>query len=125
VGVYLARNDRRVYEVEARISWDARSDLAQLDFSTDLPGWEGTGSPEAVMLGRRFARKAADEGLVPSYWVLFTEAIQADPELHRRLCPAAGVYYQGRVPAWATPPDSLSLPVQDLREIGLSVRSAL
>lgn len=125
VGLYLQREDRRVYEIEARINWSSHSDLAALEFSADLPGWEGTGSPEAMILGRRFARVAADEGLEPRYWVRFIAAIRAKPEVHAQLCPDVGVLFQGYVPDWAKSPETRSLPVQDLREIGLSVRSAL
>ena len=125
VGLYLERRGHRVYEVEARISWSAHSDLAELEFSTDLPGWENTGSPEVIILGRRFAAVANKEGLSPRCWVLFTAAIRGDPELHRRLCPEVGVVFGSRVPDWAKAPVTRSLPLQDLREIGLSERSTL
>lgn len=125
VGLYLERNGHRVYEIEARINWSTHSDVAELEFSTDLPGWKDSGSPEALILGARFAAVAGEEGLVPHYWVLFTSAIRADPALHRRLCPEVGVDYGSSVPSWATAPRTRSLPLQDLREIGLSERSTL
>lgn len=125
VGLYLERNDKRVYEVEARISWSNQSDVAELQFSTDLPGWEGVGSPEALILGARFAGVADREGLSPHYWVSFTAAIHLDPALHERLCPEVGVVYGSTVPDWKAAPTTRSLPLQDLREIGLSERSAL
>lgn len=125
VGLYLERNGQRVYEVEARISWPARSDIAELEFSADLPGWENTGSPEAVILGRRFARVASDQGLTARYWVLFTAAIVRDPGRHRQLCPEVGVVFDSRVPDWSETPRTTSLPLQDLHEIGLSERSTL
>jgi len=125
VGLYLERNGRRVYEIEARINWSAHSDLAELEFSTDLPGWEGTGSPEAIILGARFAAVAKREGLTPHYWVRFTAAIRADPALHRNLCQEVGVDYGSSVPDWAATPTTRSLPLQDLREVGLSERSTL
>ena len=125
VGLYLRRDGRRVYEVEARINWASHSDAAELDFSTDLPGWEGSGSPEAIILGSRFAAVAAREGLIPHYWVLFNSAIRADPALHQQLCPEVGVDYGSSVPDWAKAPTKRSLPMQDLREIGLAERSTL
>ncbi|MCT7658048.1 hypothetical protein [Mycobacterium deserti] len=125
VGLYLERNGGRVYEVEARIKWSAHLEMAELEFSTDLPGWEGKGSPEALILGRRFAGVADRETLAPYYWVLFTSAIRADPARHQRLCPLVGVSYASSVPDWAKSPTIHSLPMQDLREVGLSERSAL
>jgi hypothetical protein len=125
VGLYLERNGKRVYEIEARINWSTHSDVAELEFSTDLPGWEGSGSPEAIILGARFAAVAKREGLAPSYWVLFTAAIRADSALHRRLCPEAGVDYGSSVPDWKGTPTTRSLSLQDLREMGLSERSTL
>jgi hypothetical protein len=125
VGLYLVRNGRRVYEIEARISWTAYSDGPYVDFSSDLPGWEGTGSPEAIILGQRFAAVATREGLAPHYWVRFTSAIWADSALHASLCPKVGVTHGSSVPEWAKTPTTRSLPLQDLREIGASERSAL
>jgi hypothetical protein len=125
VGLYLERNGHRVYEVEARINWSTDSDVAQLDFSTDLPGWDGASSPEAIILGSRFAAVAEREGLAASYWVLFTATVRANPALHQQLCPEVGVSYGDSVPGWAATPTTRSLPLQDLREIGLSERSAL
>ncbi len=125
VGLYLERNGHRVYEIEARINWSAHSDVAELEFSTDLPGWEGAGSPEALVLGTRFAAVAQDESLTPHYWVLFTSAIRADPDRHRSLCPKVGVVFQSTVPSWAATPTTRSLWLQDLREIGVSERSTL
>jgi hypothetical protein len=55
VGVYLMRDNYRVYEISARICWAGDSDNAQLEFSTDLPGWDEKASPEIAVLGRRFA----------------------------------------------------------------------
>lgn len=125
VGLYLERNGHRVYEVEARINWSIHSDVAGLEFSTDLPGWEGAGSPEAIILGSRFAAVADREGLTAHYWVLFASTIRANPALHQRLCPEVGVSYASSVPSWAATPTTRSLPLQDLREIGLSERSML
>lgn len=125
VGLYLERNGHRVYEVEARINWSAYSDVADLEFSSDLPGWEGAGSPEAVILGTRFAAVAEREGLAAHYWVQFTSTIAANPALHQRLCSQVGVSYGSSVPSWAATPTTRSLPLQDLREIGLSERSTL
>jgi hypothetical protein len=125
VGLFLERNERRVYEIEAEISWSTHSDLAELEFSTDLPGWDNNGSPEAIILGSRFAATAEKEGLAPRYWVRFTAAIRNNPQEHRRLCPEVGVVFGGSVPDWAETPRTHSMPLQDLREISLSVRSAL
>ena len=125
VGLYLARNGHRVYEVEARINWSAHSDLAGLEFSSDLPGWDGSGSPEAIILGSRFAAIAARESLAAHFWVLFNSTIRANPALHQRLCPEVGVSYGSSVPSWGATPTTRSLPLQDLREIGLSERSTL
>jgi hypothetical protein len=125
VGLWLERDGHMVYEIEARIRWSALSDSADVEFSTDLPGWEGTGSPEAIILGSRFAAKAAKHGLSPRYWARFTPQIYADPALRQRLCPLVGVDYGRGVPGWATTPTTRSLPLQDLREIGASERSAL
>jgi hypothetical protein len=125
VGLYLERNGNRVYEVEARIQWSDHSDQAELEFSTELPGWEGTGSPEAIILGRRFAAVAEREGLSRTYWVLFTPAIHGNPAEHQRLCPLVGVSYGSRVAEWARTPTTRSLPLQDLAEMGMSERSTL
>lgn len=125
VGLYLCRGGNRVYEVEARINWSAHSDSASLDFSTDLPGWEGTASPEAAILGARFAARAQTEGLEPHYWVRFTAAITSDPARHSQLCPKVGVSYGSHPPAWAKSPTEITLRLQDLGEIGLAERSAL
>lgn len=125
VGLFLERNDRRVYEMEAKISWSTQSDLAELEFSTDLPGWENNGSPEVIILGSRFAAIAEKEGLNSRYWVRFTAAIRSNPQEHRRLCPEVGVVFGGSVPDWADTPRAHSMPLQDLREISLSVRSTL
>lgn len=125
VGLYLSRDGNRVYEVEARINWSAYSDVASLEFSTDLPGWESNASPEAMILGARFAARAKTEGLEPRYWVRFTTAITRDPVLHSQLCPKVGVSYGSHPPAWATSPSETTLRLQDLGEIGLAERSAL
>ncbi|HMJ35407.1 MAG TPA: hypothetical protein VK501_15975 [Baekduia sp.] len=124
VGLYLVRDGLRVYEVEARINWSAHSDLAELEFASDLPGWEDNGSPEAIVLGRRFAGVAAKKGLSPRYWVRFNSEILADPARHGELCPQVGVIFEGRVETWSKEPTTRSLPLQDLREIGTSERSA-
>lgn len=125
VALYLQRSADRVYEIEARISWSAHSDLAELEFSTDLPGWEGTGSPEAVILGRRFAAVAARHGLRPTYWVRFTANIRRDAARYASLCPLVGVTYGSRAPDWNRTPTTRSLPLQDLGEIDVSERSTL
>lgn len=125
VGLYLSRNDRRVYEVEARINWAEHSEYASLDFSTDLPGWEGTTSPEAAILGTRIAARARAEGLTPHYWVRFTAAIRTNPARHRELCPEVGVSYASHPPDWARAPAETSLKMQDLGEVGLAERSTL
>lgn len=125
VGLYLKRGGDRVYEVEARINWSAHSDNASLDFSTDLPGWEGTASPEAAILGARFAARAQAESLEPHYWVKFTPAITSDPARYSQLCPKVGVSYGSHPPAWAKSPTETTLRLQDLGEVGLAERSAL
>lgn len=125
VGLYLERNDHRVYEIEARINWSIYSDAAELEFSSDLPGWEGTGSPEALILGARFAAVAAENALAPTYWVRFTAAITADPVRYQHLCPEVGVVYGSSAPSWKSTPTTRSLHMQDLREIGISERSTL
>ncbi|WNM28148.1 hypothetical protein RN607_03855 [Demequina capsici] len=125
VGLYLSRDGNRVYEVEARINWAAHSDRATLDFSTDLPGWDGTASPEASILGARFAARARDQGLAPHYWVRFTTEITADPARHSELCPKVGVSYGSHPPEWRKSPSESTIRLQDLGEVGLSERSAL
>lgn len=125
VGLYLERDGMRVYEIEATIDWPAHSLNANIAFSSDLPGWEANGSPEVLVLGRRFAGKAAAHDLGPHYWVRFTQAIRNDPARHRALCPLVGVIYGGHVPNWGADPLTRGLPVQDLGEVGLAVRSTL
>ncbi len=125
IGLYLRRDGKRVYEVEARINWSVHSDNASLDFSTDLPGWEGTASPEASILGARFAARARSEGLTPNYWVRFTPAIIRDPTRHSQLCPKVGVSYGSHPPDWSKTPSETTLRLQDLGEVGLAERSAL
>lgn len=104
VGLYLQRDGKRVYEVEARINWAAHSDQASLDFSIDLPGWEGTVSPEASIIGSRFAARAQAASLAPRYWVRFTSAIRGNPALHQKLCPQVGVVFGSSVAGWAKTP---------------------
>ena len=125
VGLFLKRDGNCVYEIEATISWSTYSDQADLSFSTDLPGWAGRGAPESTILGKRFAAVAVQEGLAAHFWVRFVESIQNDPTRHEHLCDKVGVCYGSRVPEWKRTPETRSLPLQDLREIGLSVRSAL
>jgi hypothetical protein len=125
VGLYLERDSKRVYEIEATIDWPAHSQNATIAFSTDLPGWDANASPEALVLGRRFAGKAVSHSLEPRYWVRFTQAIRNDPGRHQELCPQVGVVYQGRVPNWGAEPLARALPVQDLSEMGFAVRSTL
>ena len=125
VGLYLEQDDKRVYEIEASINWQAHTENPELSFSTDLPGWEEKGSPEAVILGKRFAATAAAQGLRPRYWVRFAKPILGDPARHEDLCGKVGVNFGGHVPGWKQTPTTQSLPLQDLREVDLSVRSAL
>ena len=125
VGLYLEQDGKRVYEVEARINWSAHSDVASVEFSTDLPGWEDSKSPEAIVLGGRFQGVAEEHSLSPRYWARFMSAIRANPAEHKRLCPLVGVLYQGKVPDWASTPTTRSLSLQDLGEIGMSERSVL
>jgi len=125
VGLYLERNGKRVYEVRAEIHWSTDSDAADLEFSSDLPGWENSGSPEAIVLGRRFQGVAKEQGLEPRFWVRFTPYIRANPDEHKRLCPLVGVVYEGKVPDWAAVPTKRSISLQDLSEIRMSERSTL
>ena len=125
VGLFLTKDGNRVYEVEATISWSAYSDQANLSFVTDLPGWIGRGAPESTILGKRFAAVAAQEGLAPSFWARFVKAIRDHPTRHQQLCAQVGLIYGGGVPGWKRTPETQSLPLQDLREIGFAVRSAL
>ncbi len=125
VGLFLERDSKRVYEIEATINWTAHAEHAELSFSTDLPGWDGKGSPEAVILGKRFAANAAGQGFSRSYWVRFVKSIRDDPLRHKELCGKVGVVFGGSLPAWRQTPASRSLPLQDLGEVGLSERSTL
>jgi hypothetical protein len=123
VGLYLERNGERVYEMEARITWPTDGSAAELDFDSNLPGWEGAGSPEAIIAGTRVAAIAKREGLTVNFWVRFTPEIYANDALYRQRCLEVGV--GGRLPDWKSTPSTRSLPVQDLREVRLSERSAL
>lgn len=125
VGLFLVRDEKRVYEIEASINWQAHAGHPELSFSTDLPGWEEKGSPEAMIVGKRFATTAAVEKLDPRYWVRFAKSIRDDPARHEDLCGKVGVVFGGGLPGWKQTPDTQSLSLQDLQEIGLSVRSAL
>lgn len=125
VGLFLERDGRRVYEIEATINWTAHSEHAELGFSTDLPGWDGKGSPEAIILGKRFAATASVERLAPRYWVRFVPSIVANPVRHKELCRIVGVVFRGGVPDWKQKPVTRSLPLQDIGEIDLSERNAL
>jgi hypothetical protein len=125
VGLYLERDDRKVYEIEASINWQAHTEHPELSFSIDLPGWEEKGSPEAIILGKRFAATAANEKLAPHYWVRFVKSILHNPARHEELCPKVGVAFGIHPPDWKQKPNTQSLLLQDLQEIGLSVRSAL
>lgn len=123
VGLFLERPAGIVYEVEARINWRAHSDQADLDFDSNLPGWENNGSPEAILVGSRFAAIAAKHGLAPRFWVRFTAEIAADPRRYQELCTELGV--GGQLPAWNGSPTARSMPLQDLREMRVTVRSTL
>jgi hypothetical protein len=57
--------------------------------------------------------------------VRFTQAIRDDPARHKDLCGEVGVVFGGGLPGWKHKPVTQTLPLQDLGEIGLSVRSAL
>jgi hypothetical protein len=57
--------------------------------------------------------------------VRFTQAIRDDPVRHESLCEDVGVIFRGGIPGWKHKPDTQTLPLQDLGEIGLSVHSAL
>jgi hypothetical protein len=125
VGLYLAKPSGRVYEVEARINWRAHSDVADLEFSTDLPGWEKNGSPEALILGRRFAATAASTGLEAHYWGRVTARFRRDSAEYREVCEAAGLAPNSSVPAWSGTPRTTNISLQDVSEIGATVRSTL
>jgi hypothetical protein len=125
IGLYLERDNKRVYEIEASINWLTHTEHPELSFSIDLPGWEEKGSPEAMIFGKRFAATAADEKLAPHYWVRFVKSIRDDPARHEELCNKVGVSFRAHPPDWKQTPDTQSLQLQDLQEIGLSVRSAL
>ena len=125
VGLFLTKDGNRVYEIEATISWTAYSDQANLSFSTDLPGWVRRGAPESTILGKRFAAVAAQETLAATFWVRFVKSIRDNPSQHEQLCDKIGLSYGSGLPKWKRTPETRSFPLQDLREIGLSVRSAL
>jgi hypothetical protein len=125
VGLYLPRDGKRVYEVEATINWSAHSDVAELQFSSDLPGWEKNGSPEALILGRRFKSTATSTGLSVHYWGRVSAEVRSNPTLHRRACEESGLSYGSSVPGWASSPRVNTLPLQDLAEMGATVRSTL
>ena len=125
VGLFLERDDKRIYEIEASITWGAYSDQVELSFSIDLPGWAGKGAPESIILGKRFAAVAAKEGLRGSFWVRFVKSIRSDRVRHEQLCEQMGVSFGSRLPGWKRAPEARSFPMQDLGEINLAVRSAL
>jgi len=125
VGIYLAKTSGRVYEVEAKINWRDHSDVAALEFSSDLPGWELTGSPEALILGRRFASTATSNGLDVRHWGRVTSEIRLNPSEHRRVCEETGLSFGSSVPSWSGTPRTTNISLQDLSEMGASVRSTL
>ena len=125
VGLYLAREAGMVYEVEARINWRAHSDVADVEFSSDLPGWEKNGSPEALILGRRFASTAQTHHLETQYWGRVSPEIRLDPALHRRVCEEAGLSFGSKIPRWSGTPRTTNVPLQDLAELAATVRSTL
>jgi hypothetical protein len=125
VGLYLAKASGRVYEVEAQINWRDHSDVAELEFNSDLPGWEKNGSPEALILGRRFASTAASHSLEVHYWGRVTPEIRRDPAEHRRVCDETGLSFGGGVPDWSGTPRTTNIWLQDIAEMGASVRSTL
>jgi hypothetical protein len=57
--------------------------------------------------------------------VRFAKSIRDDPDRHKELCGKVGVIFGGGLPGWKQTPTTQALPLQDLREVGLSVRSAL
>lgn len=125
VGLYLARPEGRVYEIEAAINWQQHATFPSLEFSTDLPGWENRGSPEALVLGRRIAGIAKDKGLEVSYWGLFTEEIRRVPATHQAAALQVGLQYGSSVPGWSATPRSVSTRLQDLSEVSAQIRSTL
>ena len=52
-------------------------------------------------------------------------SIRDNPSQHEQLCDKIGLSYGSGLPEWKRTPETRSFPLQDLREIGLSVRSAL
>ena len=127
LGVYLRNDDgKRVLEAELGIEWEKHSDLAKLSPSvaTDLPGWEDGAAPEVGVIGRQFGERARENPYPQGYWVRFTKAIRADPDLHRNLCKKVGVVYGGRPPDWASPPEEWSTRADYLEELNASVREA-
>jgi hypothetical protein len=126
VGVYLVENGKRFLEVEVALDWQAHADFTALtpEIRTDLPGWADGAAPEVRTLGRRFGLKARELGITPSYWVVFTNEIHADPERYRQACMAVVGGTGGTIPDWRTPPQSRSYTVEDLAEVSVAISEA-
>jgi hypothetical protein len=90
----------------------------------DLPGWSKGASPEIQTIGNRFGKRAQQLGLRPRFWVRFVPSIRDDQALHQRRCREVGVVFRGGVPAWKSDPDERTYSVEDLREVGVSLRQA-
>jgi hypothetical protein len=127
VGLYLADSSGlRVAEVELRVDWGRHGELVlvQPTIDLDLPGWNGTQSPEVKIAGRRFAQLAKEQDLPVRYWVRFAPSVVADPDRHKELCPQVGVSFQSGVPAWKSNPDERGDNLLDLAEAEIVIRRA-
>lgn len=126
IGVYLARNGKRLLEAEIGVDWDLHSDLAKLTptIRTDLPGWEQGTAPEVRVIGRRFGQRAQSLGVEPSYWVRFTKDVYDNPPRHREYCSIVGVSYGVAPPEWETAPAERTLELLDLQEVHTALRSS-
>ncbi|HYI62320.1 MAG TPA: hypothetical protein VEW93_11015 [Acidimicrobiales bacterium] len=122
VGIYVAKNGKRVLEGSVEISWSLHSDHADLTVSSDLPGWEGGAAPELRIIAKRLAAFAAESGLPVSVWVRFTPAIRNNEALYQQRRVQMG--FTADAPAWRVAPQVQRIVLQDMTEAHASLRDA-
>jgi hypothetical protein len=125
VGVYGADADgARVVEQEFTIDWGQHEVLNATNPVIDVsqPGWEDNLAVEVAAACARFVRTVEALSLRTSLWVIFTDDIARDPELHRKRCGELGLSFTGKVPDWKGQYTEVRVNVSGLEEASIRMR---